>query len=86
MRFVGTLKRDSLVFCIFTDLKMMSYAAEIASSANRISGEKLAIAMRQAEISVLKLNIDVQAQVQLEMAQMLRDVQSHLGSHINVTA
>lgn len=65
---------------------MMSYTAEIASSAGRISSEKLAIAMREAEMSVLKMNIDVQAQIQLEMAQMLREVQSHLGGNINITA
>jgi len=64
----------------------MSYTAGIASAAGRISGETLAIAMREAEMSVLKMNIDVQVQIQLEMAQMLTDLQSHLGMNINITA
>ncbi len=65
---------------------MMSYTAEIAASAARISGEQLAIAMREAEMSVLKMNIDAQEKIQLEMARMLEEIRSHLGLHIDTTA
>jgi hypothetical protein len=63
----------------------MSHVAEIASAAQGISSEKLAIAMQKAQMNVIKMNMDVQAQIQLEMAAMLQDVQAHLGSHVNIT-
>jgi hypothetical protein len=65
---------------------MMSNVAEIASAAKTISLEKLVIAKQEAEMSVLKMNIDTQAQLQLEMIEMLRQLQPYLGSNVNTTA
>ena len=63
----------------------VAHVAEIASAARHISSEELAIAAQKAQLSVLKTQIDVQAQVQMEMVNMLKDLQTHLGSHVNIT-
>lgn len=65
---------------------MMSNVAEIASSAKTVSAEKLAVARQEAEMSVLKMNIDVQARLQMEMVNMLRQFQPHLGGNMNISA
>jgi hypothetical protein len=64
---------------------MMSHAAEIASAARDISAEKLATALQKAEISVLKKNIGVHTRIQQELINMLRELQPHLGSSVNIT-
>ncbi|MCP5047664.1 MAG: putative motility protein [bacterium] len=64
----------------------MSHVTEIASAARHISSEDLAIAAQKAQLSVLKTQMDVQAQVQMEMVAMLRDIQTHLGTNVNITA
>ncbi len=64
----------------------MSYTAEIASAARQISAEELAIAMQKAEMSVLKQAIDVEALLQQQMANMIREMLPHLGTAVNITA
>ena len=65
---------------------MMSNVAEISSTAKTVSAEKLATARQEAEMSILKMNIDVQARLQMEMVNMLRQLQPHLGGNVNISA
>ncbi|MCP4236287.1 MAG: hypothetical protein GY770_22360, partial [Aestuariibacter sp.] len=51
----------------------MSNVAEIASAAREVSAEKLGTAVQKAQISILKMQIDTEAQIQLQLAAMLRE-------------
>lgn len=64
---------------------MMSNVAEIASSAGHISAEKLAVARREAEMSVLKMNMDASVMIQQQMTAMMREMMPHLGGNVNIT-
>lgn len=63
----------------------MSHVAEIASAARAISSQELAQAVQKAQLNVIKKNIDVQAEVQMQMVNMLKNLHSHLGTHVNIT-
>lgn len=65
---------------------MMSNVAEIASAARAISSRELAQTVQKAQLNAMKLNMDVQAEVQLQMVNLLKDIQTHLGTHVNLTA
>ncbi len=65
---------------------VMSHVAEIASQATKISADKLAEASENVGIKVLKKQIDIEAQMQMELANMLQSIQPHLGGNVNVSA
>jgi hypothetical protein len=64
----------------------MSHVAEIASAAGNISAEKLAEAHQEAQVNIIKMNMDAQVMVQQELADMIREIQPHLANHVNITA
>ena len=64
----------------------MSNVAEIASAAGTISAVKLAEARQEAQVNIIKMNMDAQVMVQQELANMIRDIQPHLANTINITA
>lgn len=74
------------VFLVITDVWGMSNVAEIAMAAQVVSAERLAQTMEKAGVAVLKKNLDVEAQLQMEMVAMINDVQPHLGTQVDTLA
>lgn len=74
------------LFSVLPIYVVMSNVAEIASTARTVSAEKLAVAGQEAEMSILKMNIDAQAKLHMEMVNMLRQLQPHLGGNVNISA
>jgi hypothetical protein len=64
----------------------MTNVAEIASAAKHISAEDLAIALQKTEMAVLKQNIETQALIQQQLANMIQEVLPHLGNSVNISA
>lgn len=62
----------------------MSYVAEISSAAGNVSLEELVRTVQEAQMSVLKKQMDVQVQIQQQLVNMMRQLSPHLGSHVNI--
>lgn len=62
----------------------MNHVAEIASTAAHISAKALAFAMQEAQISVLKENINTEALIQEQLSNMINEMLPHLGNALNI--
>jgi len=62
----------------------MSNVAEIASAAQYISAKELAFTMQEAQISLLKQEIEVEALLQQQISQMIQEIMPHLGGAVDI--